>query len=214
MTAQSEADCLNVVEVSTFRALACQLHHRFRSDRHQCPIIGIDGPPGSGKTLFAEFLAREIDCAVINADDLVPGWSGLRASIDLLEEWILAPVSQGQVASWQRFDWHQMRPAEWIDVAPASVLIVEGCGVGHVKLSGYLSYLVWMNAPERLRIERLQGRADWTSYEPFSDSWSEQERALRAHDDVATRADLIVESAALVERIDPKNEFAYRLADD
>lgn len=214
MTTQSEVDCPHTLEVTTYRALACQLHHRFRSDRHPCPIIGVDGFSGSGKSVFAQSLAREIDCTVINTDDLVPGWDGLQASIQLLEEWILSPISEGHAASWQRFDWQHMRAAEWNEIAPTSVLIVEGCGVGDRALSGFLSYLVWIEAPEKLRSDRLRSRSDWDMYEPFVESWSAQERLLRADDDVAKRADLIVETGVIPDGIDLTKEFVRWIAED
>ena len=43
MNVQSEADCSEVDGFTTYRALACQLRHRFLSDPHVCPIIGVDG---------------------------------------------------------------------------------------------------------------------------------------------------------------------------
>jgi uridine kinase len=211
---QSEGDCLDDLGVTTFRELACHLRHQFRSDFHTCPIIGIDGFSGSGKSDFAASLALELGATVINTDDLVPGWDGLRASIDLLEEWVLLPISLGQKASWQRFDWQLMRPAEWHEVAPSSVVIVEGCGVGHKKLSDFLSYLVWMNAPVAQRRERVRGRFDWEMYQPYVDMWAEQERALRFEDDVAARADLVVESAVVRDDVDPKSAFVRRIPED
>jgi uridine kinase len=211
---KGDVDCLENVGSMTYRELACHLRHQFRSDRHQCPIIGIDGFSGSGKSDFARSLADELDATVINTDDLVPGWNGLRTSLDLLEEWILAPISQGQAASWQRFDWLQMHAAEWNEVAPTPVLIVEGCGVGHLKLSGFLSYLVWMNAPETLRSERLRDRLDWEMYQPFVDVWAEQEKILRAGDDVAARADLVVETGVSRDGFDSAVAFHCRVSED
>jgi para-aminobenzoate synthetase len=214
LTVQSEGDCLDDLGVTTFRELACHLRHQFRSDSHRCPIIGIDGFSGSGKSDFAHALALELGATVINTDDFVPGWEGLRASIDLLEEWILVPISQDQTASWQRFDWHLMRPAEWHDVVPSSVLIVEGCGVGHKKLSSFLSYLVWMNAPVTERLRRIHSRFDWEMYEPYVDMWAEQERQLRAGDDAEARADLVVESGVVRDDVDPKSAFVRHVPKD
>ncbi|MGD0055647.1 MAG: hypothetical protein ABSC34_09470 [Acidimicrobiales bacterium] len=211
MTAQSEVDCTETVGVTTYRALACQLRHRFLSDPHVCPIIGVDGLSGSGKSHFAQILARHLGGTVINTDDLVPGWDGLRASIDLLEQWILAPVSQGRAASWQRFDWELMRAAEWNEIAPTPVLIVDGCGVGHRQLSPFLSYLVWVNAPESLRDDRLRSRSDWEMYQPFVKSWAEQERILRAGDDVASRANLVVEAGERHKGVDRRRAFIHRV---
>jgi cytidylate kinase len=214
LTVQSEGGCLENVGVTTYRELACHLRHQFRSDFHRCPIIGVDGFSGSGKSDFAQALALELGATVINTDDLVPGWDGLRASIDLLEEWVLVPISEGHPASWQRFDWQLMRPAEWHDVVPSSVVIVEGCGVGHKKLSGFLSYLVWMNAPEVERRQRIRGRFDWDMYQPYVEVWADQERELRADDDVEARADLVVGTGDVRADVDPKSAFVQRIPED
>jgi uridine kinase len=210
MTTQSEADCREDVIVSTFRSLACELRHRFLTEHGACGVIAVDGFSGSGKSSFAQRLALELDASVINTDDFVPGWDGLKASIDLLEEWILAPVSRGEAARWRRFDWELSRTTEWVDVAPSSILIVEGCGVACEQVSKYYSYVVWVNAAESLRLDRLPQRFDWEMYRPFVEIWAQQERELRAGDDVATRADLIVENGDASLVFDARESFLQR----
>jgi uridine kinase len=175
-------------------------------------MIAVDGFSGSGKSYFARRLALELGAGLVNTDDFVQGWNGLGASIDLLEEWILRPIRRGESAQWLRYDWDLMRTTEWVAVPPTSVLVVEGCGVGAQTLSGYYSYLVWVEADESLRRERLPERVDWEMYRPFVEIWAEQERALRVGDDVAGRADLIVESGEPVERLDTTTSFFQRVS--
>ena len=100
----------------SFRALACEIRHRFLAENGATSIIAVDGFSGSGKSYFALCLAQELDAVIINTDDFVPGWDGLGASIDLLEKWILKPLSHGEPAGWQRFDWDVMHTTEWVDV--------------------------------------------------------------------------------------------------
>jgi uridine kinase len=194
----------------SFRALACEIRHRFLAENGATSIIAVDGFSGSGKSYFALCLAQELDAVIINTDDFVPGWDGLGASIDLLEKWILKPLSHGEPARWQRFDWEVMHTTEWVDIETSSVLIVEGCGVGCKKLSDYYSYLVWVNADESLRLDRLPQRFDWEMYRPFVEVWAEQERAIRAGDDVAGRADLVVENGERPEQFDARTTFLHR----
>jgi len=159
-------------------------------------VIGIDGWSGSGKSFVAQNLGRELGAPVINSDDLLPGWDGLARSLDLIEEWILAPLHDGHQAAWQRFDWDLMRYTEWVPVPDSRFLIIEGCGVGLPRLARYLGFLVWVAAPEAVRRQRLPLRFDWEMYAPHVASWADQESALRDGDDMELRADLVVENGA------------------
>jgi cytidylate kinase len=200
------------VVATSFRALACELRHRFLAEETSTSIIAVDGFSGSGKSYFARRLALELGAAVINTDDFVPGWNGLGKSIELLEEWILEPLSRGESARWHRFDWDLMTTTEWVDVTPPSALVVEGCGVGAKRLSDYYSYLIWVEADESLRLDRLPSRFDWEMYEPFVDVWAEQERNLRLGDDVAGRADLVIENRDELERSTEETSFLQRVS--
>jgi cytidylate kinase len=210
MTALTEKD--RSVVATSFRALACELRHRFLAEEETTSIIAVDGFSGSGKSYFARRLAFELGVTVINTDDFVPGWNGLGESIDLLEEWILEPLSRGESARWHRYDWDLMRTTEWVDVAPSPALVVEGCGVGAKRLSHYYSYLVWVEADESLRLGRLPQRFDWEMYQPFVDVWAEQERKLRTGDDVAARADLVIENREELERSGEDPSFLQRVS--
>jgi cytidylate kinase len=210
VTKRIEDDCAPGVTTITYRALACEIRHRFLAENKATSIIAVDGHSGSGTSYFARRLAVELGAALVNTDDFVPGWDGLEASIDLLEEWILKPLSRAESARWQRFDWDLMRTAEWVDVESSSVLIVEGSGVGYKKLAEYYSYLVWVNADDSLRLNHLPQRFDGEMYRPFVEAWARQERALRIGDDVAARADLVVENGQGAERLDGRATFLQR----
>jgi dephospho-CoA kinase len=211
LTVPIDVDCFEDVGLTSYRELACHLRHQFRSDLHECPIIGIDGFSGSGKSDFAQALALELGATVVNSHDLVQGWDGLRASIDLLQENVLDPIARGETASWRRFDWQSMRPMEWHELDASHVVIVEGCGVGHRKLSSFLSYLIWVNASETQRLERIRNRFDWETYEPFVDQWARQERTVIDGDDVIARANLVVETGVVSDDVDPKAAFVQRI---
>jgi hypothetical protein len=47
-------------------------------------------------------------------------------------------------------------------------------------------------------------------YLPFVEAWARQERALRIGDDVAARADLVVENGQGAERLDGRATFLQR----
>lgn len=177
-------------------------------------VIAVDGYSGAGKSFFARRLSKLLGAEYLNTDDLVPGWMGLSDSVGLLAEWVLEPITAGEAAHWHRYDWELDRYGEWVDLAPCECLVVDGCAVGHRSLVPYLSCLIWVTASPALRARRLPLRSDWEMYKSHVAIWAAQEALLRAGDDVAARADLIVDSGlsdpeAHFTDLDPESQFVY-----
>lgn len=193
-----------------FAVLAEQIVGRRHPGDRRCRVVGVDGWSGAGKTGFARRLAAELSAPCISTDDLVPGWDGLRASLDLVAGGILAPVARGEPGRWQRFDWVAQRPAEWVEVPPGDVLVVEGCCTGVPPIAGYLSYLIWLEAPDAERLRRLRAREDWEAYAPFFDRWRAQEVALQSGAGTPARADLVVDNS----EVRPADSWGDRLVVD
>jgi hypothetical protein len=129
-------------------------------------------------------------------EDLYPGWGGLAESSALLAEWVLIPLARGRAASWRRYDWERGGfAAEW-ESLPAGLLesggtvIVEGCGSGAAPVRDLVDLLVWVEASEKTRSERLDQREDAALYAPYRDRWTRQEDSLYAADPPRERADL------------------------
>ncbi len=160
----------------------------------RCRVAGIDGMSGAGKSSFARRLADELAAPVLSVDDLVPGWDALAESVGLLADWVLRPLAAGRPARWRRYDWLAGSPGEWVDLAPGEFLLVEGSCVGLPPASACMSYLIWIDTPERLRRRRLELRPDWPVYEPFAQRWARQEAALQATANTPGRADLVVDN--------------------
>ncbi|WP_344950724.1 (d)CMP kinase [Sphaerisporangium flaviroseum] len=156
-------------------------------------VIAVDGPSGSGKTTMGRALAGELDAALIHMDDLYPGWDGLRDGVDRLVEWILRPLAGGEAARWRRYDWTLGAYAEWREVPPSKVVVVEGVGTGAVAARPYTSFLVWMEAPVSVRRARALSR-DGETYRPHWERWARQEQAYFAADRVRDRADAIIDT--------------------
>jgi hypothetical protein len=156
-------------------------------------IIAIDGWSGSGKTSLAEKLAPALGAPCLHLDDWVPGWNGLARSVELLVEWVLQPLALGRPARWRPWDWTRARFGPWEDVAPAELMVVEGCGAGSAPARPWLTAQVWIALDDDERHQRLRARPDWSTYAPWADIWAAQEAALRAGEDPPERADAVVE---------------------
>lgn len=163
-------------------------------------LVAVDGPAGSGKTTLATELQSVLasggtEPPVLHMDDLYEGWDGLDDSLERrVVAQVLAPVAQGRAAAWQRFDWHRERFAEWHDLAPPEVLILEGCGSGARAYAAYTTLLVWVEADREERIARgitrdgEQMRHHWMR-------WTRSEADHFAANHTQARADIAIRTS-------------------
>lgn len=168
-------------------------------------VVAVDGPSGSGKTTFASRLSRSLGCPVLHMDDIFPGWDGLADAVPRLLGWVLEPLSEGRPARYRRFDWGLSEYAEWNEISPTAALIVEGVGSGALAAAPYLTRLVWIEAPTKLRMRRGLER-DGESFRPHWERWARQEAAMFASDRTRRRADLLVDGDPDTAH-DPLREF-------
>src|SRR5438093_9868185 len=112
-------------------------------------VVAVDGPAGSGKSLFAERLSTVLSAKVICLDDLTPSWTGPDKEADLLVQQVLVPLSRGMAAQFHFFDWVKERYTEWRDVPPDPFLLVEGVGAGSRIVRPFVSQLIWVESPSR-----------------------------------------------------------------
>ncbi|WGW13128.1 hypothetical protein LWF01_04970 [Saxibacter everestensis] len=128
---------------------------------HRPVIVGIDGRSGSGKSTLAERLGEQWAAPVVQLDRLCPGWHGLDRAVDLVSDWVLAPLRHGSAAvpvRWREWDWAKDRYGGWIEVPDSRLIIVEGCGIGSARSRRYLDALLWVEAPEPVRRSRALER--------------------------------------------------------
>ncbi len=155
-------------------------------------LVAIDGPGGAGKTTFATRLSKLADNAPIihtddfaSADNPVNWWPRLKTQV-------IDPLTNGDPAHYQRYDWPTESLAEWHTVEPSPIVIIEGVTAGRSEWSNHLAYLIWIETPatERLRrgLERdgPESLADWQS-------WMAGEDQHYANDPTKERAHLIID---------------------
>ena len=186
-----EGDRLVEADPERLRSLVSQSVARLDSTK----LIAIDGPAGSGKTTLAsqwhDFLQSSgLTVETLHLDDLYEGWTGLRRELETrLIDQVLDPLASGQVARWQRYDWHAGAFAEWVELTPPKVLVLEGCGSGAQAYSPYSSLLVWIEAEQEERITRGIQR-DGPGVLPHWLAWMDREAAHFAANRTRDRADL------------------------
>ena len=158
-------------------------------------LLCLDGPAGAGKTTVAaaverELARRDVAVAVLHLDDLYDGWAGLEPSLEFrVRAQVLQPLAAGRSARWQRYDWHTGRFAEWHELPPPEVLVLEGCGAGARAYAPYISLLVWSDAPYAERRARIVAR-DGEEVLEHLPAWTALEAAHFAANATAARADV------------------------
>jgi hypothetical protein len=155
-------------------------------------VIGIDGPSGAGKTQLARSLAAELGATILHFDDVYQGWRGLAAAPATVAADVLAPISRGEAGHTPRWEWGVEAPGPDLVVPGGGILLLDGCGSGSRVLRPFLSYLIWMEAPEEIRRERAFAR-DGELYRQWWDVWASQERKLFGSERTRDAADIILQ---------------------
>jgi uridine kinase len=192
------------VRVASFAHLATVIRAR-PAKAGPTRVVAVDGPAGSGKTVFAARLGELLGATVICLDDLTPSWTGPDKEAELLVEQVLAPLATGGDPRYRFFDWVQDRYTEWREVPRDPMLLVEGVGAGSRCLRPYLSFLVWVEAPSALRLARGLER-DGEERRPEWERWRAREDALFGREGTRDAADLLVDGAPTLPH-EPTTEY-------
>jgi len=157
-------------------------------------LVCLDGPAGSGKTTWAAGIAELApDTLVVHMDDLYPGWSGLSA-VDAQLDSLLLPLAEDRPGSYRRYDWLAGEFAERVMVDPAPLLVLEGVGCGASRFAPLVTVLVWVEAPERIRMERGLAR-DGDAFAPHWEQWATDENEVFARERTRERSDVRIDGA-------------------
>lgn len=166
------------------------------------PRILIDGRSGSGKTLLSwlitnqTFALTQTKPQIVHMDDLYPGWEGLRLGASMLINEILLPLSKGQVAEYQIWDWHSNQRGAtgeqgngWRAVQPDAPLIVEGCGAVSSDSKRLVNSAIWIESSIEARLERLSTR-DRGAFRAHQALWGAQEDEFYSQENTIELCDI------------------------
>jgi hypothetical protein len=117
----------------------------------------------------------------------------LAAGRDAVVETVLAPLALGVAGHYRTWDWEYDVPCNLVEVPPAAVVVVEGCGVSTPQSRELASTVLWVECDEAVRIERLFGR-DSTAFSDYYVAWDEQVDEHIARNDPITTATVVVQT--------------------
>ncbi len=155
-------------------------------------FVGVDGRGGAGKSTLAARLARATPgAAVVAVDD----FSGPRVAAwdwDRFARQVRDPLLAGQTAHYQRWDWDRDEGAEWHDIRPGVLVVVEGVSATRAEAGVPWELTIWVDAPRHVRLERALRRDGAAMLAQWTEVWMPSEEAYIAAQAPDQRADLVV----------------------
>jgi uridine kinase len=116
-------------------------------------LVAVDGFGGAGKSHFAARLAAtDPRLSVVHTDDFASWDEGL--DWERLRHQVIDPILADQPARYQRYDWDEQRLAEWHEIPPGGVMVVEGVSCSRLSLADAYDLAVWVHAPRELCLAR------------------------------------------------------------
>jgi len=154
-------------------------------------LVAVDGRGGAGKTTFANRLSVAADGApVVHTDDFASWEEPVEWWPRLLEQ-VIERLVAGEPARFRRYDWEARQLAEWCVVDPVPIVIVEGVSAGRREWAEHLSYVIWIETPRAVCLQRGIER-DGPEAAALWNQWSAEEDAHFVRDPTRRRADLVV----------------------
>lgn len=156
-------------------------------------FLAIDGQGGAGKSTLAKRVAAAVpDSAVVALDDFsgprVLGWDRARFA-----EQVTEPLLAGRPARYQRWDWNSDSGAEWYDISPGGLIVVEGVSAMRTEVNLPWDLTVWVRTPRDVRLARGVERDGELMRAHWTDVWMPHEDAYVAEQNPEFRADVVID---------------------
>ena len=155
-------------------------------------VVAIDGLGGAGKSTLAIRVSRALaGIPIVHTDDFATSDCLLGWGPRMIEQ-VLDPLADGRPARYQRYDWDERRLAEWHEIPPGGLLVLEGIASSRSELRPYLAAAVWVTASPEERLRRGLERDGTDALDRWR-QWQADEEAYLARDRPDRFADLIVD---------------------
>jgi uridine kinase len=167
-------------------------------------LVAIDGFGGAGKSHFAARLAAaQPGVTVVHTDDFAAWDTGL--DWRRLRDQVLDPLVDDRPARYQRYDWIEARLAEWHELCPGGIVVVEGVSSYRTSLAGAYDLALWVQTPREICLRRGLER-DGKAALALWQRWMAEEDGYVAMERPDERAAIVVDGAPSVAH-DPDVEF-------
>lgn len=159
-------------------------------------LIAIDGRGGSGKSTLAEKLKQSLgNVTIVHLDD----FAYPETDRDRLLKQVILPLKEDQTAKYQRFDWGTKQLAEWHEIVPGGIVIIEGVSTLHNFLNDYFDFRIWVECPPEVGFQRGLDR-DKNEYkvdttDDWINKWMPEEKKYVEEHKPQEKADYIVDGS-------------------
>ncbi|SMY07826.1 uridine kinase family protein [Flavimaricola marinus] len=171
--------------------IARQIHTSTPPQGMRSRIVAIDGLGGAGKSTLAAALASAVQAPVIATDDFASPDHPLDWDDSLMEQ-VLTPLAADRPAHYQRYDWHSKALGDWRTVPPGGIILLEGVSSSRARFRPFLSFGIWIDVPQSLRLERGLARDGADALAQWK-VWQAEENDYVAREAPASRADLVLD---------------------
>lgn len=167
-------------------------------------LVAVDGRCASGKTTFAGYLLKALDCNVFHMDDYFlrpeqrtaerlkePGGNVDR---ERFSEEVLIPLTEGaDKIVYRRFDCHTMSLQPPVRVTTKKINIIEGAYCCHPDLIDKYDMKIFFDITKELQKERILNRNGSKQWEVFRDRWIPMEERYFEEFKVKEQCDICVD---------------------
>ena len=126
-----------------------------------------------------------------SADNPINWWPRLR-------DQVIESLASGRRARYQRYDWTTESLAEWIDLDPTPIVLVEGVTAARKEWRHHLAFIIWIDTP---RSERLRRGLERDGHDALDDweAWGAAEDQHYEADPTRRHADIVVDGTVPVD---------------